>query len=575
MSGCGPRTLVLSSLLALAGAAACMLVATPAALAHSGKAHAKANAARGLVFRGLDHGPKGGSCKGVYTLHKGNGKIGCTHGPDPAPKGRDVRRRRSTLELRRAAAETASPSTPSATAGIECVGDGVSGNRVLTVYAYPATGVDRYADIAPLIRGWAADVDGEVDASAAETGGTRHVRYVTDSGCELVVEKVSLSGGALGSFSTMESELLSKGYNRDDRKYLVWVDWNEYCGIADLWLDDSALASNLNNGRTGVGPMFARVDNGCWGYAEKHELVHNLGGVQNSAPNSSGYGHCTDESDDMCYVDAPGVVMRQICPAEHERLLDCNHDDYFHTDPVAGSYLATHWNTASSSFLTEGGADTAAPEVSAPVVRFGGTAGKSLLPVTVSWSAADDSSGIASSELAQSVDGGLYTDLTLASATATSIGRSLTPGHTYAYRAGAVDGVGNVSSAESTGFVPSVRQESLRTISYAGTWKRTAASYAMGGYMKYATARGARASTSFSGRAFAWVSRLGPGCGRAYVYVDGMYATSVNLYSSLSRPRRIVFSRSWENAGAHSVFVWVTGTAGHPRVDLDAFLVVR
>jgi hypothetical protein len=81
--------------------------------------------------------------------------------------------------------------------------------------------------------------------------------------------------------------------------------------------------------------------------------MHNLGAVQNSAPNWNGVGHCLDDTDRMCYDQfQAGFVFNPTACLSHERLFDCNHDDYFHTAPAAGSYLDTHWNTADSAYLS-------------------------------------------------------------------------------------------------------------------------------------------------------------------------------------------------------------------------------
>ena len=54
--------------------------------------------------------------------------------------------------------------------------------------------------------------------------------------------------------------------------------------------------------------------------------MHMLGAVQDDAPNSLA-GHCSDESDVMCY-GAP-AQMRQVCPTGKEPLFDCGNNDYF------------------------------------------------------------------------------------------------------------------------------------------------------------------------------------------------------------------------------------------------------
>ena len=304
-----------------------------------------ADRARGRVFTGL---MPTSSCPQAWTVIGTRGL--CTHGPDSAPAGVDVTRARSTASLV-ATTDEGTASVSSGTGSVPCYGDGVSGKRVQVVYAHAADVPDRFNDLASSLVYWMGRADKVFNDSAAETGGIRHVRWVTDSGCNLVIQRVQLSTTGDDTYGNTVSELQSVGLTRSDRKYVILVDANIYCGISSLYHDDSASLSNINNG----GPGYARIDNGCWGQGnsiEAHELMHLLGGVQYTAPHTSGGGHCTDDYDRMCYADSSSVTMTYPCSDySHERLFDCNHDDYFSTNPPGGSYLATHWNTASSSFL--------------------------------------------------------------------------------------------------------------------------------------------------------------------------------------------------------------------------------
>ncbi|MGH2654448.1 MAG: hypothetical protein ACRDHV_08895 [Actinomycetota bacterium] len=309
---------------------------------------------RGLVFEGLRPARPGGPCdagggESLLEIRGEGALLGCTHGPDPAPPEVEMEAP-STSELREMAVTTGS--------GVPCIGDGSSGFRVQAIYAYPADRTDRYEEVAPLIEGWASsNVDAIFAASAAATGGGRLVRFLTDAACRLEIARVQISAYGAKTFSGTISELRALGFGRSDRKYLVWMDAaGPYCGIAQQYADDTAGSTNRNDGSPSIPGMVARIDAPCWGGLgtpiEAHELMHTLGGVQSSAPNASGTGHCTDEADAMCYDDGSGTgTVASICPGLHERLFDCQHDDYFHTAPPAGSYLATHWNAAASRFL--------------------------------------------------------------------------------------------------------------------------------------------------------------------------------------------------------------------------------
>ena len=291
---------------------------------------------RGMVWEGLTPGRADGPCRGLFEMRTARG-VSCTHGPDTPPLELDV--------------TSPQPATTTETSSsLPCIGNGTDGARVQAIYARPADTPDRYDAIAASMRDAAARVDQVFIDSAAETGGVRHVRWVTDTACNLVIERVQLSSAGDDTINNTQSELQAIGFDRVDRKYLIWMDSTVYCGIGTIRGDDQPGQANLNNG----GPSYARVDSGCWGLTnpvEAHELMHNLGGVQWATPNGSMYWHCSDDWDRMCYQDEASVTMTYTCAISHERLFDCNHDDYFHTSPSPGSYLATHWNAASSKFL--------------------------------------------------------------------------------------------------------------------------------------------------------------------------------------------------------------------------------
>ena len=294
--------------------------------------HQRSDKAKGLVFEGLER-KANGACAGQYRIELGDRGAACTHGPDPAPGGIDVTEGRTVADITESTQQVTDEIGAS---GVWCTGNGADGSRVQAVYAVASDRPDRFADIAPLIATWAGQMDTVVNHSAAETGGERHIRFATSSDCVLDVAHVVLSPTGDDTLSNTITELRASGLNRSDRKYVIWADATVYCGIAQVGGGDTA---GLTNGAN-KGPHYARVDSGCWGrsdhLSEVHELMHTLGAVQLSAPHSTGGYHCTDESDLMCYPDARGVTMSTDCPSAHEWLLDCNHDDYFHTSPLDG-----------------------------------------------------------------------------------------------------------------------------------------------------------------------------------------------------------------------------------------------
>jgi spore germination protein YaaH len=226
--------------------------------------------------------------------------------------------------------------------------------------------------------------------------------------------------------------------------------------------------------------------------------------------------------------------------------------------------------------------DRTAPTAAAPKMglRIGASLASAVantgLLANLAWSAIDHGgAGVASYDLRKSVDGATFANFASATA-ATGIALALPPGHTYQFEVRARDKAGNVGGWVVGPVIHAyLPQESYAGPVWKGTWTSASLAQCSGGSVRFATAAGAGISYSFTGRAIGWVTTLGPDRGSAKVYVDGVLVTTVDLHATGTTYRRVAFAKSWSSSATHMLRIVVVGTTGHPRVDVDAFEVLR
>jgi hypothetical protein len=289
--------------------------------------------------------------------------------------------------------------------------------------------------------------------------------------------------------------------------------------------------------------------------------------------------------------DSTGVSQFHMSSSELDSLIECWWDDEPPADcgtsaQVTGLTEGTHTFTARA--MDRAGnidptpatwtwtLDQTAPVVATPTETFrvgtrvdeGGS-----VPLEIAWSASDSGSGIAAYSLRQWSSGiWNWEEVGLPTPKTTTKVRQLAPAQTYQFQANAFDKAGNGWGATGPQFPLVVQQETALT--YSGSWTRQHLGSAYGGYLKYTSAQGSRATCSFTGRDGALVAPRGPNRGKAGIYVDGALVKNIDLYASSSKPRTIVFSRSWGDSGPHTISLKALGAKNSAstgkRVDADA-----
>jgi hypothetical protein len=150
---------------------------------------------------------------------------------------------------------------------------------------------------------------------------------------------------------------------------------------------------------------------------------------------------------------------------------------------------------------------------------------------------------------------------------------TLSVGHTARFRVRAEDTSGSWSDwVAGPTFTTSLVSDRSTPVSYSGTWTKALYAPATNGYTTYATAAGARARFTFTGRAIALVAPMGPTRGSATIYVDGVSRGAVSFKAAAGQSRLIMFATTFATVGSHAIEVRV---AGNGRVDVDGFVIFR
>jgi len=194
---------------------------------------------------------------------------------------------------------------------------------------------------------------------------------------------------------------------------------------------------------------------------------------------------------------------------------------------------------------------------------------------TMAWPAAtDDLSGVKSYIVQRSLNGAAFATLT--SATARSYKRTMAFGTPTRFQLFGRDRAGNVGAGAIGPTVKaSLFQDGTSAARYTGSWSTVSVSGASGGRLHRSSRAGATVVFQTTARAIAIVARRGPLNGKARIFVDGVDRGTINLYRTSYQARVVVFSTSWATTASHRVKLVVLGTAGHARVDIDAFAFLR
>ena len=194
--------------------------------------------------------------------------------------------------------------------------------------------------------------------------------------------------------------------------------------------------------------------------------------------------------------------------------------------------------------------------------------------IQLGWSGSDaGGSGIALFLIERSVDGGAWTEV---ATTNDDDAEFVLPAKGARYRVTPIDGDGNVGTPTTSRTLRAdLTQQTYAGITYTKSWRTARADDYSGGSVRYARSKGASSRFLVTGRGVGFVTTVGPNRGKAKILINGSLVQTIDLKSSSTHERVLAWQQTWATSATRTIKVVVVGTSGRPRVDVDAFVVLK
>jgi hypothetical protein len=219
--------------------------------------------------------------------------------------------------------------------------------------------------------------------------------------------------------------------------------------------------------------------------------------------------------------------------------------------------------------------DRTAPTSAAPTtaLRSAVTLATTAFGAAVTWTATDAGSGVATYDVARSVDGAAFA-VVASGVTTASLNQSVTSGHHYRFEVRTHDRAGNVGAwVAGPTLAPALVQQTSSAITWTSGWATYTSTSYSGGTARTAVGTGSSASYAFTGRGIAVLMSRDPTYGQVKLYLDGTYLGTVDTMATTHGDRYVIYAKA-VTAGSHTFKLVVVGTSGRPRVVLDGFEVL-